>query len=213
MIAQLDGLVTWQGDDAVVLNVHGVGYLVFGTSSVLQAASLQAPLSLWIEMLVREDALTLYGFLTQEEQQLFRLLLGVQGVGARVALALLSTFGAETLPGLILAQDKKALTRADGVGTKLAERLVLELKDKLPKLMMRSKGLFALPPTPETHAPLAFSNALFGQGLEALTALGYKPHESTPTLESVFKTPPAPLSLEEVVRRALVLLAPHQGLK
>ncbi|MBY0264143.1 MAG: Holliday junction branch migration protein RuvA [Holosporales bacterium] len=200
MIAQLEGQVTWVGSDTLVLKVQGVGYLISGTASVLQEASRQKTLSLWIETLVREDAISLYGFLTRGEQELFRLLLGVQGVGARVGLNLLSTFGEETLLNLLALQDKKSLIRAEGVGGKLAERLVIELRDKVTKL-----GLKAGRPTP-LGMPCK-ENTLLQESLQALTSLGYRSSEILPLLEKILAESETSPSLETLIRQVLSLLS------
>lgn len=207
MIAQLEGQVTWVSEDSLILNVQGVGYLVFGTAAVLRAASEQSLLRLWVETLVREDAITLYGFLEPTEQQLFRLLLNVQGVGARVAMALLSTFGVVSLEHLILTQDKKGLVRADGVGNKLAERLILELKDKITK----ARRCFSLTSTTLSTTSASPSNPLLREGFEALSSLGYRATESMPALERALQKGGDNPSLESLVRQALLLLSQSQS--
>ena len=139
MIAKLRGHVDSVGDDWAILDVGGVGYLVFCSGRTLGA--LPAPgeaASLVIETHVREDHIHLYGFADTLERDAFRLLGTVQGVGARVALAILTVVPADTLGGVLAAQDKAALTRAAGVGPKLAGRIVAELKDK-------ATGLGAVP--------------------------------------------------------------------
>lgn len=135
MIARLRGIVDSVGDDWVVLDVNGVGYLVFCSGRTL--ARLPAPggeAVLVVETHVREDHIHLYGFADTLERDAFRLLGTVQGVGAKVALALLSVVPADRLGTVLAAQDKAALTRAAGVGPKLAGRIVSELKDKATAL-------------------------------------------------------------------------------
>jgi Holliday junction DNA helicase RuvA len=132
MIAMLSGIVEQRGTDSLVLDVNGVGYLVFGSARTLGRVPARGePLRLVIETHVREDHIHLYGFADETERSWFRLLTTVQGVGARLGLAILSVLAPDALANAILAQDKAALTRADGVGPKLAMRIVTELKDKV----------------------------------------------------------------------------------
>jgi len=131
MIALLAGIVDQAGADSLVLDVNGVGYLVFCSKRTLSRIPGHGePLKLLIETHVREDHIHLYGFVEEAERSWFRLLLTVQGVGARTALAILGALAPDHLANAILAQDKAAVTRADGVGPKLAARILVELKDK-----------------------------------------------------------------------------------
>jgi len=135
MIAMLAGRLDHIGTDSLVLDVNGVGYQVF--CSVRSLGRLPArgePLRLHIETQVREDHIHLFGFLDEAERAWFRLLLSVQGVGARIAMAILGTLTPAELATAIVAQDKASITRADGVGPKLAARIVTELKDKAAAL-------------------------------------------------------------------------------
>ncbi|WP_020173811.1 Holliday junction branch migration protein RuvA [Methyloferula stellata] len=133
MIGKLTGLVDSVGEDFVILDVHGVGYVVQCSSRTLQhLPGAGEPVALSIETQVREDAIRLYGFASDIERDWFRLLQGVQGVGAKVALALLGIMSAAELGQAIALQDKTAVSRAPGVGPKLAARIVAELKDKAP---------------------------------------------------------------------------------
>jgi Holliday junction DNA helicase RuvA len=135
MIGKLRGVVDSIEEEAIILDVNGVGYLVSASARTLRAIPAAGqPAELLIEMHVREDAIRLYGFLTAAERDWFRLLQGVQGVGAKVALGILGTLSAEALSAAVARQDKAMMARAPGVGPKLAARLVLELKDKAPAL-------------------------------------------------------------------------------
>jgi holliday junction DNA helicase RuvA len=135
MIAMLAGRVDLVGTDSLVLDVNGVGYQVFCSArSLAKAPARGEPLRLFVETHVREDHIHLYGFLDEAERAWFRLLLGVQGVGARIAMAILGTLGPAELATAIVAQDRASLTRADGVGPKLASRILTELKDKAAAL-------------------------------------------------------------------------------
>ncbi|MGL4290516.1 MAG: Holliday junction branch migration protein RuvA [Phreatobacter sp.] len=133
MIGKLKGTIDSYGPDWVIVDVHGVGYVVHCSSRTLQAlpaAGEAAVLS--IETMVREDMIRLYGFANDLEREWFRLLLAVQGVGAKVALSVLSTLKASDLATAIAMRDKAAIGRANGVGPKVAERIITELKDKAP---------------------------------------------------------------------------------
>ena len=133
MIGKLKGVIDSYGEDFIVLDVHGVGYLVHCSARTLQAlpaAGEAATLS--IETHVREDQIRLFGFMSDVEREWFRLLQTVQGVGTKVALAVLSTLNPGELASAIAVRDKAAVARTPGVGPKVAERIVTELKDKAP---------------------------------------------------------------------------------
>jgi len=137
VIGKLSGQVDSSGEDWVIVDVSGVGYVLFCSARSL--ASLPAPggrASLLVETHVREDHIHLYGFIDQAERDWFRLLGTVQGVGAKMALAILSALSPQELIQAIAAQDKSQLTRASGVGPKLAARIVAELKDKAGGLVL-----------------------------------------------------------------------------
>ena len=142
MIGKLSGTIDSVSGSHVILDVQGVGYVVMCSARTLrEMGAIASPASLLIETHVREDAINLYGFKDAEEQDWFRLLTTVQGVGAKVGLAILSALSPAQLGHVILSQDKAALTQADGVGPKLALRLVTELKDKVPSFMKTGTDL------------------------------------------------------------------------
>jgi Holliday junction DNA helicase RuvA len=133
MIGKLKGMVDSYGEDNVILDVNGVGYLVHCSSRTLQALPAPGePAVLSIETHVREDQIRLFGFLSDVDREWFRLLQTVQGVGTKVALAVLSTLNPSELASAIAMRDKAAVARTPGVGPKVAERIVTELKDKAP---------------------------------------------------------------------------------
>lgn len=140
MIGKLAGRVDSVGVDHVILDVGGVGYLVHCPSSTLSKMTAGASTTLSIETKVSEDAIRLYGFSSGEERDWFRLLQTVQGVGARVALSLLSALSMRELERAIILGDKAVLGRAQNVGPKLALRIVTELKDKAPSLLLKTHG-------------------------------------------------------------------------
>ncbi len=135
MIGKLKGLVDSVDEEGLIVDVGGVGYLVAASARTLRALPpVGQAVTLQVETQVREDAIRLFGFLTIGERDWFRLLQGVQGVGAKVALGILGALTGEMLSTAIARQDKAMMARAPGVGPKLAARLVLELKDKVPGL-------------------------------------------------------------------------------
>ena len=135
MIGKLTGTVDTITDDAVILDVNGVGYLVGCPASTLSRLAVGAHASLMIEMKVSDDAIKLYGFASAEEREWFRLLQTVQNVGSKVALAVLSTLSPRDLQRALALDDKAMIGRAPGVGPKLALRIATELKDKAPSMM------------------------------------------------------------------------------
>jgi Holliday junction DNA helicase RuvA len=130
MIAKLTGRIDELGTDNLVIDVGGVGYLVTCPRSTLAALAIDAPATLYIDSQTREDGTRLYGFVSSGEREWFRLLQSVQGVGGKVAVAILSVLSSDALARALAAGDKAAVARADGVGPKLALRIVTELKDK-----------------------------------------------------------------------------------
>jgi Holliday junction DNA helicase RuvA len=167
MIGKLAGTVDSLAEDHAIIDVHGVGYLVHCPTSTLSRLSVGASASLMIETRMSEDAIRLYGFAAAEEREWFRLLQGVQNVGARVALNVLSALSSRELARAIALGDKAAVGRAQGVGPKLATRIVTELKDKAPSMMLRGHGdekmAIPLPTGPEADA------------VAAMVKLGYSP--------------------------------------
>ena len=170
MIARLKGLLDSTAADACVVDVNGVGYLVSASSKTLGALGGNgSPVMLHIETQVREDAIQLFGFLGEAERDSFRLLTTVQGVGGRVALAILSVLGPDELAHAIAAADTASIARANGVGPKLAARIANELKGKFGAVALGSAA-----PLPVGSAGGAIADAL-----AALAGLGFKPMEAS----------------------------------
>jgi Holliday junction DNA helicase RuvA len=167
MIAMLAGVVDQVAADSLVLDVNGVGYLVYASARTLGRVPARGePLRLLVETHVREDHIHLYGFADESERSWFRLLTTVQGVGARVALAILSVLAPDALTTAIMAQDKTALSRADGVGPKLAQRIANELKDKVGGIALGPAAVAA------PGAPVEAGGAT-ADAVSALINLGY----------------------------------------
>jgi Holliday junction DNA helicase RuvA len=169
MIGKLKGVVDGIGEDHALIDVHGVGYLVQASSRTLQGLHNGEAITLFIETHVREDAIRLFGFSTEQEREWFRLLQTVQGVGSKVALAILSILSGGEIATAIGTQDKAMIGRAPGVGPKLAQRIVTELKDKSPALTAIDLGLSTLATSvAERAAPKPVADAI-----SALANLGY----------------------------------------
>ena len=171
MIAKLTGLLDATGDGWVVIDVGGVGYLVSCSGKTLSQLSAGQSVSLLIETHVREDAIQLFGFVHADEKLWFRLLTTVQGVGAKAALAVLSVLAPEELVHAIATGDRTAITRASGVGPKLAARVISELKDKVSTL---SAGA----PLAAVPANRSLPATIEGDAVSALVNLGFKPLEA-----------------------------------
>jgi Holliday junction DNA helicase RuvA len=176
MIGKLKGLIESYGQDSVILDVNGVGYEVHCSARTLQELpGIGQPAALSIETHVREDQIRLFGFVTEIEREWFRLLQTVQGVGTKVALALLGTLKPSELASAIAMRDKAMVARAPGVGPKVAERIVTELKDKAPAYTNVDPALVRLSgalddkraPAPVTDAVSALVNLGYGQAQAA----------------------------------------------
>ena len=173
MIAKLTGILDHIGPDGAVIDVGGVGYLCFCSSRTLgQLPAPGGPARLLVETHVREDHIHLYGFVDVAERDWFRLLTTVQGVGAKVALAILSAVAPDELTLAILSQDRTTLARADGVGPKLAARIVNELRDKVGGLALAATNSAA------PAASAAVDAGVTGDAVSALVNLGYRRAEA-----------------------------------
>ncbi|MEQ8656760.1 MAG: Holliday junction branch migration protein RuvA [Hyphomicrobiales bacterium] len=184
MIGKLRGRIDAVLDDSLILDVQGVGYEVFGSSKLLgQYRGGEEDVQLWIDTLVREDLIRLNGFASQQERQWFRLLQSVQGVGAKVALAILGTLSTGDLASAIALQDKAMVARAPGVGPKVAQRIVAELKDKAPTLSGDATGTIGLQQAlGEGVAASAVVDAV-----SALTNLGYSAQQASGAVAQAVK--------------------------
>ena len=199
MIAHLKGLLSATGMDNAVIDVGGVGYLVGMSSRSLSAlGSPGEAVTVHTEMLVGEDFVRLVGFASEAERDWFRLLTGVQGVGARVALAILSALEPADLHRAIAMQDKAMVARANGVGPKLAERIVRELKDKV--------GTIATGPLAIGGVSIAVAGPEGSAAADAMSALGnlgFKPFEASTAVAAAQAELGEDASLDALVRLAL----------
>ena len=197
MIAKLKGRLDSVGIDHAVIDVGGVGYLVSASARTLSALGpVGEAVTIHTEMLVGEDFMRLVGFASGEERDWFRLLTGVQGVGAKVALAILSGFEPADLHRAVAAQDKAMVARANGVGPKLAERIVRELKDKVGGVVPGLAGAAS------SGAPLS-GGGHQADAMAALTGLGFKPAEASAAVSAADAELGADATLDALVRLAL----------
>lgn len=224
MIGRIAGTILHRAPDHVLIDVRGVGYIVH--ISERTAASLppvgQAA-ALYTDLLVREDLLQLFGFPSLLEKEWHRLLTSVQGIGAKASLAILGTLGAEGLGRAIALGDWSAVRKAPGVGPKLAQRVVLELKDKAPSVMAMGGALTVDAGTDlvESDAPLPAaapgpravaapsSAAAQSEALSALTNLGYNPSEAASAVAQAAAAEPG-AAMPALIRAALRSLAPKE---
>lgn len=211
MIGKLSGLIDSVGQDSMILDVGGVGYLVFASARTLDRLPPSGtPASLLIDTHVREDHIHLYGFSEAEEQTWFRHLSSVQGVGARMALAILSVLPPADLAQAIAAQDRTALTRANGVGPKIAGRIVSELKDKAVHVALAAGNAAARPAQPASSGSAATADvapALAEDAVSALVNLGYGRSEAFSVVSKVLRAGEGEPPLESLIRDSLRELA------
>ena len=194
MIARLRGLLDSFAADHCVIDVSGVGYLVAASGRTLSAlGAIGDEVVLHTEMQVSDDAIRLIGFATVEERDWFRLLTTVQGVGSKVALAILSTLHGDELHRAVASGDKAMVARANGVGPKLAQRIVNELKDKAGGIALGTGGL----------APAVPSVGAAADAVSALANLGFKPAEASAAVAKAESELGAEASLDALVRLAL----------
>ncbi|MEL6784297.1 MAG: Holliday junction branch migration protein RuvA [Pseudomonadota bacterium] len=182
MIGKLKGVVDSNGEDWVILDVQGVGYQVHCSNRTLTSLpGVGEAVALSIETHVRETEIKLYGFTADLERNWFRLLQNVQGVGAKVALAILGTLTPGELASAIALQDKAAVSRAPGVGPKVAQRIVAELKDKAPALSGEAVGTIGL----QQEIGAGVAGSAVQDAVSALTNLGYSAQQASVAVAAV----------------------------
>ena len=233
MISKVTGIVSYKGTDHILIDVHGIGYEVFVSELTLTKIPTSGDrISIYTELIVREDLLQLVGFSTRHEREWYRLLTGVQGVGSKAALKILGTLQINLLSRSILTGDSTAIKAAPGIGPKIAQRIVVELKDKVASLI-------ALEPEPsfgsevvkmrnfsdtETFAESnkelektiiessekfdTYPSHLQPEALSALTNLGYASYDAALALSNVLNDNPKAVDLQELIKLALQNLSP-----
>ena len=177
MFAHFDGIVAEKASDSIVLDVGGVGYLLYVSGATLQMCpAVGQRFKVYSILNVREDAMELYGFYSREEKAMYERLRGVNGVGAKIALQILSSMSVRDLSIALVSGDAAALTRVPGIGKKIAQRLVLELKDKVDDEQLTGFGA-SVAPKPADGAE--------GEAVAALVALGYSASEAAKAVSRV----------------------------
>lgn len=201
MIGKLTGMVDSVTNDTAIIDVGGVGYIVHASGKTLgRLGNRGSPASLLIDTHVREDAISLYGFADTVERDWFRALLNIQGVGAKVALSILTVLPPDELARAIAAQDKAAVARANGVGPKLAQRVVSEMKDKASGI-----GLGAVLANGEIPVAVATESAdgPMNDAVSALINLGYRRAEAYGAVTKVMQKQGSGLNLNELIVHGL----------
>lgn len=216
MIGRIAGQVVYKGEDHALIDVRGVGYVVYCTDRVLAGLAPGEAAALFTDLMVREDLLQLYGFPTLVEKEWFRLLMTVQGVGAKAALAMLGALGPDGVSRALALGDWTAIKAAKGIGPKTAQRVVNELKDKAPTVMAMGAGAAVSAPAatgeviesaaPSAPVPVPSASAQ-AEALSALGNLGYGPGEAAGAVaQAAGEAPEADTA--GLIRAALKLLAP-----
>ncbi|MHC5655958.1 Holliday junction branch migration protein RuvA [Stappia sp. ICDLI1TA098] len=203
MIGKLKGQVDEIGEDYVLLDVHGVGYLVYAPARVLQGLPSPGEAAvLHIETIVREDLIRLYGFSSATEKAWFQLLMTVQGVGAKVALAALGVLRASEIANAIALGDTATIARAPGIGKRVAERIVSELKSKAPAFASVEPGTISV----SQQAQAAVTTNV-GDAVSALVNLGYQPAQASAAVAAAVKSAGDEAETATLIRLGLKELA------
>lgn len=201
MISYIKGVLADMAQDSIVLDVSGIGWQIFVPGQVLDhLPAIGETVKIHTYLQVREDAMTLYGFLTKDDLQVFQLLLGVSGIGPKGALAVLSVMTADDLRFAILSDDAKTIAKTPGVGPKTAKRLILELKDKIS-----FEEAFEQQQAHAQEIPAAAAKDIQNEAVMALTALGYSSSEAFKAIASIEITEDS--QVEEVLKQALKNMA------
>lgn len=221
MIGRLSGRLAHRGADHVLIDVGGVGYVVHVSDRTLAALpAVGEAVALHTDLLVREDLLQLFGFLSLAEKEWHRLLMTVQGIGAKASMAILGTLGADGVSRAIALGDWSAVKAAPGVGPKIAQRVVNELKDKAPAVMALGTAFLDAAPSPAATVgdiiepvaatparPASSTSSAQADALSALSNLGYAPGEAAAAVATAAADLPG-ATPEALIRAALRLLAP-----
>ncbi|MEL6595381.1 MAG: Holliday junction branch migration protein RuvA [Pseudomonadota bacterium] len=214
MIGKLSGRIDYRGADHVLIDVRGVGYMVYCNERTLAGLpGVGEAVALYTDLLVREDLLQLFGFTSLVEKEWHRLLMSVQGIGAKASMAILGTLGADGVSRAIALGDWNAVKAAKGIGPKTAQRVVIELKDKAPTVMAMAGAAPAVSETDNEsveviEAPVvAPSGAAQSEALSALGNLGYAPGEAASAVAEAAGADPS-ADTTTLIKAALKLLAP-----
>ena len=202
MIGKLKGSIDALGEAHVIVDVHGVGYEVHASARTLRQLQVGQEVSLAIETHVREDAIRLFGFASETERAWFRTLQTIQGVGSKVALAVLSTLSSEELANAIALQNWAAVEQSPGVGKKLAQRIVAELKDKAPLSVVLN-----VPAIGRRGGPSVAESSPAAEAISALMNLGYQPAQASQAVAAAAAELGGEADTPKLIRRGLRELA------
>jgi|UniRef100_UPI003FF14610 holliday junction DNA helicase ruvA len=202
MYSYIRGILTDQDEETIVVEAAGVGYNIYTTGQTFQALPpIGSEVKIYTYLQVREDAMTLFGFLTKDDLKVFKLLLGVNGIGPKGAIGILSVMTTDDLRFAVLADDAKAIAKAPGVGNKTAQRLILELKDKLSLEEAFEQKLAHTAQSEEAHTTSGMQN----EAVQALVALGYSSSEALKAVSAVELT--EQMDTEALLKAALKKMA------
>lgn len=202
MYSYIRGILTDQDEEIIVVEAAGVGYNIYTTGQTFQALPpIGSEVKIYTYLQVREDAMTLFGFLTKDDLKVFKLLLGVNGIGPKGAIGILSVMTTDDLRFAVLADDAKAIAKAPGVGNKTAQRLILELKDKLSLEEAFEQKLAHTAQSEEAHTTSGMQN----EAVQALVALGYSSSEALKAVSAVELT--EQMDTEALLKAALKKMA------
>ena len=191
MYYYIKGILAWKGDGFVVVDAGGVGYMIYTSlSSITGVGERGREITMYTYLHVREDIMDLYGFATQEEKDMFMKLISVSGVGPKAALAILSVTTPSRLAVAVVTNDVKTITKASGVGPKMAQRVILELKDKIKTEELDIDADEAIDEMPSDNK---------NEAISALVVLGYSPLDAQNAVRKIDGT----LSVEEIIKKAL----------
>jgi len=200
LFAYIKGMLEYKHNDYIVVEASGIGYKIYTSLSTIQNIEpIGKEVKVYTYLYVREDVMSLYGFLTQEELGMFELLLGVSGVGPKAALSVISSMSPSKFGLAVITDDFKSLTKAQGVGSKMAQRIILELKDKIKKMELIGNYSDKDETVNEKE-----NNSRFSEAISALVVLGYTASEASKAVAAVYKED---MDLESVIKNALKTLA------
>ena len=200
MIEYLRGILDELTPTQATIECHGVGYILNISLNTYTALQGKGEARLFVYEAIREDAWTLFGFATKQERELFLLLISVSGVGGNTARTMLSSFSASELAGLIMEGNERMLKTVKGLGAKTAQRIIVELKDKVVSL-----GISATSVSDNTDSPAAMNSEVYNEAFEALKMLGFPPAPVAKTVKAILKNEPS-APVEKVIKMALKML-------
>lgn len=200
MFAYIKGKLAYKHNEYIIVEASGIGYRIYTALSTIQAVgSTGDEVQIYTHLYVREDIMSLYGFCTQEELGMFELLISVSGVGPKAAVSVISSVSPSKFGLAVITDDTKTFTKAQGIGSKIAQRIILELKDKIKK-----EQLTAINNASEDKLPVNNENSRVQEAISALMVLGYTPLEASKAVSAVYTDG---MDLEAIIKGALKGLA------